>query len=191
MYEVELKVSADLAAVEARLNELDAEVREAVVQADIYYDAPHRDFAQTDEAFRLRRETRVDADDGDAEETDATAKLTYKGPLVEAESKTREEFETTVGDGETAESIFESLGFDPAAVVRKDRRFYALDGFLVTLDDVEDVGTFVEIETEVETEAEVQAAREAAIELLERLGLDPEARTQASYLGMLLSEDNP
>jgi adenylate cyclase class 2 len=176
MYEVEVKVAADIEAVAARLAELGAELTGDVVQVDTYYDAPHREFAETDEALRVRRETR---------EGDTEARITYKGPLVEAESKTREEFETGVEEGETADAIFDHLGFEPAATVHKDRLFYDYEGYTVTLDDVEDVGEFVEVETETD-EAGVEAAREGAYEVLRDLGLDPEEQTRTSYLGMLL-----
>jgi adenylate cyclase class 2 len=42
------------------------------------------------------------------------------------------------------------------------------------------------VEREVETESEVPAAREAAIELLERLGLDADDQIRTSYLGLQL-----
>ena len=176
MYEVEVKVAADLAAVTDRLDELDAEPTGDVTQVDTYYDAPHRDFAETDEALRVRRETR---------ESGTDARITYKGPLVEAESKTREEHETGVADGETADAIFGNLGFTPAATVTKDRRYYRYDGYTVTLDAVEDVGEFVEVETETDEDG-VEAAREGALDVLRELGLDPDAQTRTSYLGLLL-----
>lgn len=180
MYEVEVKVAADLDAVATRLDELGAKQTGDVVQVDTYYDAPHREFAETDEALRVRRETR----DGET-----TARITYKGPLVEAESKTREEFETGVDDGETADAIFEQLGFSPAATVEKDRRFYGYDGYTVTLDAVEGVGEFVEVETETD-EAGVEAAREGAYDVLRELRLDPEEQTRTSYLGLLLGHSH-
>ncbi|MBX0285808.1 class IV adenylate cyclase [Halomicroarcula sp. F28] len=180
MYEVEVKVAADLAAVAERLDELGATQTGDVVQVDTYYDAPHRDFAETDEALRVRRETEA----GDTE-----ARITYKGPLVEAESKTREEEETRVDDGETADAIFENLGFSPVATVEKDRRFYRYDGYTVTLDDVEGVGEFVEVETETDEDG-VEAAREGAYEVLRELGLDPGDQTRTSYLGLLLEDSS-
>ena len=180
MYEVEVKVAADLAAVADRLDELGATQTGDVVQVDTYYDAPHREFAETDEALRVRRETRA----GETE-----ARLTYKGPLVEAESKTREEFETAVDDGETADAIFENLGFTPAATVEKDRRFYRYDGYTVTLDAVEGVGEFVEVETETDEDG-VERAREGAYEVLRDLGLDPDQQIRTSYLGLLLEDSS-
>jgi adenylate cyclase class 2 len=180
MYEVEVKVRADLDRVRARLDELGATHVDSVEQVDTYYDAPHRDFAATDEAFRVREERTDEA---------AETKVTYKGPLVEDDSKTREEFETRVGDSDTMRAIAESLGFDPAATVEKSRQRYAIEGFTVTLDSVDGVGEFVEVETDVETESDVEAARESAFDLLEDLGLDPDEQTRTSYLGLLLAAD--
>ncbi|WP_255149530.1 class IV adenylate cyclase [Halorarius halobius] len=177
MYEVELKVRADHGPVRARLAELGAERTDVVRQVDTYYDAPHRDFAETDEAFRIRREHR----DGEV-----SAKLTYKGPLLDSESKTREEHETPVGDGEEAEAIVAGLGFTPAATVEKDRECYDFEGFTVTLDSVTDLGEFVEVEREVADD--IEPARDEAIALMERLGLDPDTSIRTSYLGLLLAE---
>ena len=191
MYEVEVKVRADHDAVRGRLADAGAERVEGVVQTDTYYDAPHRDFAETDEALRLRREAATDG----ASETDevdgapdAATRVTYKGPLVEDESKTREEFETGVGDGETAHELLSRLGFEPAATVEKERERYALDGYTVTLDAVDGLGEFVEVEREA-PESEVEAAREGAFKVLRSLGLDPDDGIRTSYLGMLLSDE--
>lgn len=189
MYEVELKVRADHAAVRERLAELGAAHLERVEQADTYYDAPHRDFAETDEALRVRRETVVSDGDGESADRPAAteARVTYKGPLVDDTSKTRREFETGVRDGETMESVLAGLGFDPAAVVEKTRDRYRLDDYVVTLDSVAGVGEFVEVEREV-PESQVAAARDGAFELLDRLGLDADDTIRTSYLGMVLAD---
>jgi adenylate cyclase class 2 len=180
MYEVEVKVPADHERVRQRLDEVGATAVGTVTQVDTYFDAPHRDFAETDEALRVRRERQ----DGETE-----PRLTYKGPLVEAESKTREEVEAAVDDGDDVTAIFEALGFAPAATVRKERERFRHEGFTVTLDSVDDVGEFVEVETEVADEAAVAAARTEAFELLRALGLDPDDQERTSYLGLVLSAD--
>jgi adenylate cyclase class 2 len=182
MYEVELKVAADHETVRERLASLGADRRRHVVQTDTYYDAPHRDFAETDEALRVRRE-REDGNEGEREEGDVTVKLTYKGPLVETASKTREEHETPVADAAALEGILDGVGFTPAFTVEKDRTFYRYGGYTVTLDDVTDLGEFVEVETEAEA---VEEAREGAIAVLRDLGLDPDEQIRTSYLGLLL-----
>ena len=179
MYEVELKLRADHERVRAALADRGATEAGRVEQVDTYYDAPHRDFAETDEALRIRRET---VDGGGRTE----ARVTYKGPLVEAASKTREEHETGVDDGETMAAVLESLGFSPAATVEKSRERFRLDGYAVTLDDVAGLGEFVEVEREA-PESDLEAVREGAAEVLRSLGLDPDEQVRTSYLGLLLS----
>lgn len=180
MYEVEVKVPADLEAVRDRLGSLGAAPEGAVVQIDTYYDAPHREFAETDEALRIRSER--------LEDGDAKTRVTYKGPLVDDESKTREEVETAVSDGEKTDAILTNLGFEAAATVRKERERYDLEGYTVTLDSVADVGEYVEVETGVERESDLETAREGAYDVLERLELDPDDQIRTSYLGLLLAE---
>jgi adenylate cyclase class 2 len=178
MYEVELKVRADHAPVREALGEAGAEPAGAVVQEDIYYDAPHRSFAETDEALRLRVE-RPAAD----EDADTTVTLTYKGPLVETESKTRTEREVDVADVDDAGAILEAVGFEPAAVVNKERERHRLGEYTVTLDAVDGLGEFVEVETHAEA---VETAREGARRRLAELGLDPDDHVRTSYLGLLM-----
>ncbi|EMA38760.1 class IV adenylate cyclase [Halobiforma nitratireducens] len=226
MYEVEVKVPADLECVRKRLESLEAETRPLgrVVQADTYYDAPHRSFPETDEALRIRSERSASeeakgpaeahandtgesahgtADDTASEET----RITYKGPLLDDESKTREELETIVADETTMDAVLTNLGFEAAATVRKSRDRYAVavtdgrsdesrevleaanvDELIVTLDEVDGVGEYVEVETEVDDDGHLEPARDAAYDLLERLGLDPADGVRTSYLGLLLAE---
>jgi adenylate cyclase class 2 len=177
MYEVELKVRASHDAVRDRLDALGAERTGTVTQVDTYYDAPHRDFAETDEALRIRREECGD---------ESTTRITYKGPLVEAASKTRQEIETGVADPDRFDDMLAALGFSPAAVVEKERERYALDGYTVTLDTVAGLGEFVEIEREA-AETAVEATREGAVSHLRDLGLDPDDQIRTSYLGLLIN----
>jgi adenylate cyclase class 2 len=182
MYEVEVKVRADHDSVRERLAALDADHLGRVTQVDTYYDAPDRDFAKTDEALRVRRET--DGSDGET-----AVFVTYKGPRVDGESKTREEAETRVADEAAMRSILAGLGYEPAATVEKDRDRYALDGCTVTLDYVEGLGEFVEVEAgDGVAGADIEDARHAAVAVLEQLELDADDQIQTSYLGLLLAE---
>ena len=198
MFEVEIKVPADVDAVRDRLSEAGAERVDARRQRDVYYDAPHRDFAETDEALRVRRETSLPAGIGSTEPGDeasggaeaATIKITYKGPLLDEGSKTRAEQETEVADSEAAAGILSGLGFEPAATVEKRREFWAYDGFTVTLDAVDGVGEFVEIEREVDEKAAIERVRDDALDALDRLGLDGAEQVRTSYLGLLLADES-
>jgi adenylate cyclase class 2 len=195
MYEVELKVRTPHDPVEERLRALKATQEATVEQIDTYYDAPHRNFAETDEALRLREESvRKTIDEESIRETtseesasESTTELTYKGPLVGDGTKTREEHETRVADGEAMDAALRGLGFEGAHVVEKVRRRYSLRRYTVTLDRVRGLGEFVEVERAV-PEPEVETAREGAIELLRDLNLDPDGGITTSYLGLLLEE---
>ncbi len=176
MYEVELKIRTPHRPIRDRLNAIGAEPAGTVTQVDTYYDHPVREFAETDEAFRIRHEADTDGEH---------AKVTYKGPLVDEGSKTRRELETGVDNGDTMAEIAESVGFEPAATVKKERERFRYGEYTITLDTVDGLGEFVEVETEAEA---VAPARDGAIELLERLDLDPDEGIRTSYLGLLLEE---
>ena len=183
MYEVEMKLPAKHDRVREQLAAMDANHIGEVRQVDTYYDAPDRDFAETDEAFRVRRET-----DHAGADTERVL-LTYKGPLVDGSSKTRQEAETRVVDSEALEAILAGLGYDPAATVKKERDRYEVADCRVTLDQVTDLGEFVEVEHhDPVTEEDIDGAREVVTDLLASLGLDPDGSIQTSYLGLLLAQ---
>lgn len=104
------------------------------LEVDIYYRHPCRDMLSRDEALRLR----VYSGGG--------GKLTYKGPRMEGGFKAREEIEISLSSVEEARLLLARLGFEEALAVRKRRRYYRGRGVIVTLDSVESLGCFVEIE---------------------------------------------
>src|SRR6185312_8828764 len=119
MLEIEQKFAhADFGAIEQRLGEWAARPGEEHIEADHYFNAPDRDFARTDEAFRLRR-------------VGARNFLTYKGPKQDAHVKIRTELEVPLPDGDEAADQFQQLlrhlGYRFVAVVRKHRRLYHLE----------------------------------------------------------------
>lgn len=192
MYEVELKVQAAHDPVRERLAAMGADHVGRVTQEDTYYNAPDRDFAATDEAFRVRQETdRHEGAGGDGDVSgDERTLLTYKGPLVDDSSKTREEAETRVADEKAIREILAGLGYSPAATVRKERDRHEVAGCRVTLDHVADLGEFVEVEHhDAVTEDNIDRARETVTDLLVDLGLDPGEGIQTSYLGLLLAAE--
>ncbi|WP_254862884.1 class IV adenylate cyclase [Halovivax gelatinilyticus] len=179
-YEVEVKVPATLDRVRERVRSIGASDEGRVEQVDTYYDAPHRTFSKTDEALRIRTERRSG---------DERVELTYKGPLVERASKTRAEVETEVDDAVAAAEILERLGFEPAATVRKDRHRFAFDGVTITLDEVDGVGTYVEVERTATADS-IDETRAELFATLDRLGLDPDEQVRTSYLGLMLEGES-
>ncbi|ERG88478.1 MAG: adenylyl cyclase CyaB, putative [halophilic archaeon J07HX5] len=187
MYEVELKLQTAHEPVRDQLGTTDATHVGRITQADTYYQAPDRDFADTDEALRIRIETPGDTapESLSARTSDARVLLTYKGPLIDPESKSRAEAETPVADATALERILTGLGYEPTATVHKRRDRYRVEECAVVLDRVEGLGEYVEVETE--TDADVETARERAVAVLEQLGLDPADQIRTSYLGQLLA----
>ena len=116
--------------------------------------------------------------------------LTYKGPKVDATTKTRHEIDLPLPpEEETAQAwigLLTALGFTVAGEVRKSRRkaHVAWQGrrVEVSLDEVEGLGTFVELELVVGP-AEAEAAKTCIAALAERLQLEGSVRR--SYLELL------
>lgn len=178
-FEVEQKFRVDgFGPVEKQLSDWGATWSEAVEQVDTYYAHPSRDFAATDEALRVRRV-------GDV------ARMTYKGPKVDATTKTRREIEFEVADGAAAGALLEAVGFTRVTEVRKSRRTATVtrSGYTVevALDNVENVGTFVELEVTA-CEDELNAARSALAEAAGEMEL--RANERRSYLEMLLAKSS-
>ena len=179
-YEVEQKFPvADAAAAEQRLQALAGTFSEPVEQVDRYFAHPARDFAKTDEALRIRRVGEANF-------------ITYKGPRLDATTKTRREIELPLASGGPAAEDFAelltALGFRRVAEVRKRRRKagFHRDGFEVeaALDEVEGLGQFVELELIAEDE-NLAAARQCLASLAAELSLTSAERR--SYLELLLA----
>jgi adenylate cyclase, class 2 len=178
MIEVELKYWLDnpeslLSALVAR----GAEPGAATLERDVYFNHPSRDFAETDEALRLRW-------DGSA------AVLTYKGQLLDQVSKSREELELDLAGEpalETARRILALLGFREVRDVEKRRTKFPIlhRGLpvLVTIDEVAGLGLFAELEASADREV-YEPVRDQLIELAGMLGLERGERR--SYLQMLM-----
>src|SRR5476651_149116 len=118
MLEIEMKFPApDIVLIEKTLKNWHARAEEARVEADHYFNAPDRDFARTDEAFRLRRIGLANI-------------ITYKGPKQPGLTKTRTEIEVALEPGAQAADDFcrllTHLGYRAVAVIRKNRRIYHL-----------------------------------------------------------------
>ncbi len=174
MIEVEIKGYADDEVFE-RVRERFKLIRREYHE-DTYYQHPCRDFSKTDEALRIR----VRRFNGHFE-----AFMTYKGPKLDSVSKTREEIEVPLVDPDKHERILEALGFREVLTVEKIReKYYVEKGITLTLDEVEGLGKFVEIEALTEKREEVPKLLERLREILIELGVTRFERR--SYLELLL-----
>lgn len=174
MLEVELKVKiSSLDPVREQLIQKKAKSGGKVHEHDIYYNAPHRDFGQTDEAVRVRY-------------TNDHAVVTYKGPKIKKFGlKAREELNFAVECGKTFETMLDRLGFTRTLEVNKWRETYKLGTASVSLDLVDGLGTFAEIEVMTESESDNPTA--LIEKIAKEIGVVGEP-ILASYLEMLLDK---
>jgi adenylate cyclase class 2 len=165
MLELEMKAKIDKY-TRGRIDQIlrRAEFLEERIEDDVYFSSPIRDFKETDEALRVRYS-------GDK------AILTYKGPKLDKISKSREEYEAYVS-GEM-EQILQKLGYKKLLNVRKKRKVYLYKDFTISLDDVEELGEFLEVELKSENLQDVKRIEN----LFDDLFLESERR---SYLELLL-----
>lgn len=172
MIEIEVKVRADHSKARSILKKIGAVKIGVENQSDIYFAAPYRDFAKTDEALRIRS-------------LEGKAVMTYKGPKLDGISKTREELETPVDEVNTIQ-ILHALGFSEAGVVRKKREVFNAGDITVCLDAVENLGEFLEVEIVAENEKELEISRAKLFELLKQFGAGEKDSIRTSYLEMVL-----
>lgn len=183
MLEVEQKFAiSDKDALIDQLEHIGATRGISLDQKDHYFTHPVRDFAETDEAIRIRC-------------NGPNNRITYKGPKLSTVSKVRQEIELAFESGQHAfeqlAEMLELLGFQPLRAVKKLRTpftyLHAQHTFEITVDEVEGLGTFAEIELMAE-ESDLPNAENAIIQLAGSLGLSNPIRH--SYLGMLIENEN-
>jgi len=121
MYEAELKFTlsdSDYSRILEILVETWGETSEHVTYRDRYYDLRAGTLADTERELRLRELVRGGS---------RTWKLTAKAPPFDPRSRSKEEFETSVEDGEVVASILEVVGFSPTISYIKECEKFDLD----------------------------------------------------------------
>ncbi|MDD2756311.1 MAG: class IV adenylate cyclase [Methanothrix sp.] len=167
MIEVEVKARAPEDMAE-RIAALGATLLVVENHHDLYFNSSQRDFRFSDEALRIRIK-------------EEGARLTYKGPKLDQTTKSRLERTVKIDDPKQMEQILSSLGFVLSAQVRKKRTKYSYEGLVLALDEVEGLGSFVEVEAEGEGDYEEQKRK--VLSIMSKLGLHESIRS--SYLELL------
>ena len=174
MLEVEAKVALDGPdALRAALHRLGAAGSPALAEEDAFFIHPERDLTASDEALRLR---------GSA----GRFELTYKGPRQVGAYKAREEITVHTADDPTA--LLLALGFRVGVRLRKTRERHRLAALEVTIDHVEGLGWFAEVEAMA---ADARAAEASVRAAMRELGLDARPRVLESYVELALAAGAP
>ncbi|MFH1588961.1 MAG: class IV adenylate cyclase [archaeon] len=113
-------------------------ISENIYQKDSYYVPIHRDFLAVKYPFewlRLRKSPKG-------------MFITYKHFFPENVKKTDycDEFETKIDNFEAMEKMFKSLDFKDTAVVEKSRTTWIFEEVEIVIDDVTDLGFYIELE---------------------------------------------
>ena len=178
--EVELKVMLEPREAESlarRLSEIGERV-DARHQVDDYYSPVTRSFLDAEFPFEwLSLRAR-----------DGKSVLNYKHFHPEgAEKHTHcDEWETEVDRPDELERILDALGISRVVRVEKRRTTYRLPGFEIALDEVVDLGDFIEIEATID-QGGVDETREALLRLASDLGLRLEETDLRGYPYQLLA----
>ncbi len=174
MIEVEAKVRiSDVWWMEKRISEEGAEYKGMIKQRDEYYDFPDMRLFNDGGAFRVR------SSDGDF-------RITYKWCKKDEDTTSREEIEIGIESADKMITILESIGFVKLCEIKKKRKVYQLDDLKVSLDEVEGLGSFVEVEGMADSEEEYRAKKVEIFKLLDRLGISSSDIIRRTYMEMAL-----
>jgi len=171
--EIEAKLKVDsLQEVEKRLQQLGARFVAEQLQSDIHFDDSNATLTNADQCLRLRRQVI-------GESTEYF--LTYKGAKEKSNYKKRQEIEIEVNDADSIHKLLSALGYEQKLCVEKNRRLWRLGECEVALDQLRELGDFVEIEGPDDRQiAHVQ----------ENLGLAELSNIPKSYASMIMEKNN-
>jgi len=131
--EIKIRIaSPPLKKIEEELDRL-AKTLGTEEQTDYYFDKENMELTKGDKALRLRM-------------TDTRSELTYKGPRLSDKVKARAELSLMLEDPESMRKILLNLGYNIILIVKKRRKNYDYRGAVISLDRVEELGDFMEIE---------------------------------------------
>ena len=157
------------------------EVVRTQIQIDSYYTPAHRNFLESDiisEWLRIR-------------ETDQGCSLNFKqwlaiGAVIQNQCN---EYETQITDSFALKSIVSALDFKQIIVVNKTRNSWIYDKVEISIDYVEELGAFIELEAvnKVE-ESEIENMNNYFNYILEMLGAKVGERDRRGYPYLLLEK---
>lgn len=180
MIEVEVKIPVEnIEEIKEKLVQGGFRYQKTVVETDTYYTSDHYDMRKKDKALRIRKTENLDTGE-------VKAQLNCKGPKLDQVSMTRKETEIEIQEPEKMEEILGELEFYPAPCkVKKTRGYYTKNNMTATADQVENLGSFLELEIIVAKEEERAGGLDTIYEVMRMLGCEKTETVRNSYLSML------
>lgn len=134
---------------------------------DVYFSDPLRKNLQPNENGRLNNCFRLRLKDKKASIAYKVDHFSDNGEWVYSD-----EHETEVGDFETAEKIIDHLGFDTLVQVENEKHTYLTDEYEIVLEDVKNLGLFMEVERlQVHEEEDIQEVKGKIRNFIQEIGI--------------------
>lgn len=180
MKEIEIKVQLENSNKLTELLKREAKLIKEERQIDEYFSPKENSFTAEDpvkEWLRLRDENGV-------------CSINYKYWHYDSAGRSNhcDEYETTIKNAQEMRSILTALKFDPIIVVDKARKSYLYGEYEVSIDEVKNLGSFVEIELKSTKEVDPQQATDAMIEFLQKFDPGKVKRDFKGYPKLLLDQ---
>ena len=153
---------------------------EKIDQKDEYYVPAHRDFFEEDPTSRYLR---IRFEEG-RNEIGFHVCHYEDGEMVSAD-----EYETEVEDPEEMREILKGLGMKNKVTVKKRRKVFETENHEIVIDQVEDLGCFMEIEVKKRTKTK-RKAKKGCFKLLKELDLQHKRIPEGGYCDKLLDKRN-
>jgi len=170
--EIEAKMKVDsLDPVRERVKNAGASLIGEYLETNTFFDTDDRSLLAADQGLRIRRATVQESGED-------IITITFKGPRQHGKLKSREEIELTVGDFDAATRLLESLGYSRVMSFQKKRQSWKLKNCRVELDELPQLGVYVEIEGPSE---------DAVLKIRESLSLHDRGLVKASYVALLMA----
>lgn len=157
-----------------RLNKIAKPEQQNLFQKDTYFVPAHRNFLakeKVNEWLRIR-------------ETKNKITLNYKNWYPDGIHC--KEFETNIEDVVALKKIFESLDFKEIVVVEKLRSIWIYKGVEIAIDEVKDLGSFIELESKIDLDFE--DVKKLLYSMLEELKVEVGAQDFRGYPYMLIKK---
>ena len=153
------------------------------ITRDVYYHDPLRN-AMAWNGKRLDACCRI-------REQDETWRVTYKTNHFDGAAWLyADEYETTVENGATLQMIFAQLGLQELVVVETTRHVFVHHPYEITIDDVRDLGVFMEVEYKGKPDPSrtVQDIKAEILDFMQSLGLHISLESTLGKPELLLSK---
>lgn len=164
MREIEIKAKvADREGILSQLTSLGCELSEPVTQEDVVFAqkvGSMEEFLTNSVFLRIREGTKG-----------IVFTLKYNPDRQGAPDAMPVEHEITVDPRAELEAMLSFLDFKPMVTVRKTRRSGNFKNWEICIDEVEELGTFIEVEQMAEHDEEIEPIRDSIMEFLRSLGI--------------------